>query len=186
MPNKMSTSCSITLEPLILLHFVRCWLPYNTLLSPSGRAVMWMMPWSYTRSKPGFRLIRKLRLILSMTNLLHRVLKVWKKIDELADSTKSGTERSEVTKAYKALEFLADNAKFVPGRKTSIITIQDGYSNPINGIDSTDRIKTQMERLKAKQNLTFYSAGIRGHRPPHQALSQVFARVNESNFPVYL
>ncbi len=59
---------------------------------------------------------------------------------------------------HSALKFLGDNVNFVPGRRTSIITIQDGYSNDD---DRIVRIKyDQINKIKTR-NINFYSAGIR-------------------------
>ena len=68
--------------------------------------------------------------------------------------------RSFSTRAYEALNFLAEKGTINSTRDTAVITVTDGYSDPVR--TSIQKINDAMSNIRIRSNnrVTFYGAGI--------------------------
>ncbi len=87
-----------------------------------------------------------------------------KALDDLAGN-KIGIGRSSSTASYKALEFLNKNVEFVSGKRTSIIAIQDDFSN------DGERLKLISSAIHSIRNSStadfiFLAAGVKAQQRP--------------------
>ncbi len=91
---------------------------------------------------------------------------VVRELDNLA-GRQSGIGRSATTASYKALEFLSTNGGFVSGRKTSIIAIQDGFSNDDESLTLIRSAITSI-RSSATADFIFLAAGVQAQTGTQQ------------------